>query len=406
MKIGIIGGGASGIMLGNMLNNTDAHITILEKTQSTLNKLLITGNGRCNITNLCEPEEFVKNIAHNSKFMYSAIYNFSPSDMVNYLNNNGLATKAEDNFRIFPISNRSRTVKEFLDSHINNINLVTNAEVTDIIQDNNQFIVNTLDKRYIFDIVVIATGGLSYPTTGSSGDGLMLAKRLGLDVTLTRPSLCSIRLDNINPNLEGTPFSCLLKYYKNSKLKNYIYGDGLFTSFGVSGPAVFKLTSIIQESSINKDIFALDFCSELSSEDVRTKIKEYIKDNPKKYIIHLINSFVTLKIAKDRLNRLNIDEQVQCACVSNAMVMCIADILKNYTFTINNFDNIERATITRGGVDVKQLNPHTMECKSIPNLYFIGEVIDVDAFSGGFNLQIAFSTAVACADDIKQKLRS
>ena len=406
MEIGIIGGGASGIMLGNMLNNTDAHITILEKTHSTLNKLLITGNGRCNITNLCEPEEFVKNIAHNSKFMYSAIYNFSPSDMVDYLNNNGLATKAEDNFRIFPISNRSRTVKEFLDSHINNINLVTNAEVTDIIQDNNQFIVNTLDKRYIFDIVVIATGGLSYPTTGSSGDGLMLAKRLGLDVTLTRPSLCAIRLDNINPNLEGTPFSCLLKYYKNSKLKNYIYGDGLFTSFGVSGPAVFKLTSIIQESSINKDIFALDFCSELSSEDVRTKIKEYIKDNPKKYIIHLINSFVTLKIAKDMLIRLNIDEQVQCACVSNAMVMHIADILKNYSFTIDNFDNIERATITRGGVDVKQLNPHTMECKSIPNLYFIGEVIDVDAFSGGFNLQIAFSTAVACADDIKQKLRS
>lgn len=406
MEIGIIGGGASGIMLGNMLNNTDAHITILEKTQSTLNKLLITGNGRCNITNLCEPEEFVKNIVHNSKFMYSAIYNFSPSDMVDYLNNNGLATKAEDNFRIFPISNRSRTVKEFLDSHINNINLVTNAEVTDIIQDNNQFIVNTLDKRYIFDIVVIATGGLSYPTTGSSGDGLMLAKRLGLDVTLTRPSLCAIRLDNINPNLEGTPFSCLLKYYKNSKLKNYIYGDGLFTSFGVSGPAVFKLTSIIQESSINKDIFALDFCSELSNEDVRTKIKEYIKDNPKKYIIHLINSFVTLKIAKDMLNRLNIDEQVQCACVSNAMVMHIADILKNYSFTIDNFDNIERATITRGGVDIKQLNPHTMECKSIPNLYFIGEVIDVDAFSGGFNLQIAFSTAVACADDIKQKLRS
>lgn len=406
MEIGIIGGGASGIMLGNMLNNTDAHITILEKTQSTLNKLLITGNGRCNITNLCEPEEFVKNIAHNSKFMYSAIYNFSPSDMVDYLNNNGLATKAEDNFRIFPISNRSRTVKEFLDSHINNINLVTNAEVTDIIQDNNQFIVNTLDKRYIFDIVVIATGGLSYPTTGSSGDGLMLAKRLGLDVTLTRPSLCAIRLDDINPNLEGTPFSCLLKYYKNSKLKNYIYGDGLFTSFGVSGPAVFKLTSIIQESSINKDIFALDFCSELSNEDVRTKIKEYIKDNPKKYIIHLINSFVTLKIAKDMLIRLNIDEQVQCACVSNAMVMHIADILKNYSFTIDNFDNIEKATITRGGVDVKQLNPHTMECKSIPNLYFIGEVIDVDAFSGGFNLQIAFSTAVACADDIKQKLRS
>ena len=120
----------------------------------------------------------------------------------------------------------------------------------------------------------------------------------------------------------------------------------------------------------------------------------------------MINSFVTLKIAKDMLNRLNIDEQVQCACVSNAMVMHIADILKNYSFTIDNFDNIERATITRGGVDVKQLNPHTMECKSIPNLYFIGEVIDVDAFSGGFNLQIAFSTAVACADDIKQKLRS
>lgn len=405
MKIAIIGGGASGIMLGGMINSTNAQVTIFEKTDTTLKKLLITGNGRCNVTNLVDPNEFIKNVAHNQKFLYSSIFNFSPADMVEYLNVNGLATKAEDNNRIFPVSNKAMSVKEFLDSRLTGVDIKTNSKVDNIEYIDNHFVITSMDKKFTFDIVVVATGGLSYPTTGSSGDGLKFAQNLGLSVTPTRPSLCAIRLLDDFTALEGTPFECELKYINNGKIKAKVFGNGLFTSFGVSGPAVFKLSAIISEQSINKDIFSMDFCSELNIDQLKLRIKQYIKDNPKKYIVHLVNQFVTMKIAKNMLSRIDVQEDLQCACVSNVIVDKLSNIIKNYNFVIDNFDAIERATVTRGGVDVRQINPHTMECTSIPNLYFIGEVLDVDAFSGGFNLQIAFSTAVACACDIKNKCK-
>ena len=184
MKIAIIGGGASGIMLGGMLNSTNAQVTIFEKTDTTLKKLLITGNGRCNVTNLVEPNEFIKNVAHNQKFLYSSIFNFSPADMVEYLNVNGLATKAEDNNRIFPVSNKAMSVKEFLDSRLIGVDIKPNSKVDNIEYIDNHFVITSMDKKYNFDIVVVATGGLSYPTTGSRGDGLKFAQNLRINKSL------------------------------------------------------------------------------------------------------------------------------------------------------------------------------------------------------------------------------
>ena len=318
--------------------------------------------------------------------------------MVEFLKEKQIEVVKEDNDRIFPKSNKATTIKNCFDNMISNkVDIRFDASVSSIKWENNEFIVETNSGIYTFDAVVVATGGVTYPTTGSTGDGYKFAKLFDIDTIKPRSSLCGIRLLDIPKELEGTPLNAKLSIVNNGKVVASNIGEFLFTNYGVSGPNVFTLSSKTEEYSINGYKLCFDLLVNDSKECIIDKLKKFSKNNPKKYIFHSVNSLVNIKIAKLILSKCGILENKQCANISNVEYALIADNIKALAFDIENFDSIERATVTRGGVSVKEINPKTMESKKVKNLYFIGEVIDVDALSGGYNLQIAFSTAFACA---------
>ena len=396
MKIAIIGGGASGIFCALNLDREKHQITVFEKNSDTLKKLLITGHGRCNVTNLKRCNDFLENVPHNKQFLFSSLNMFSPEDMVQFLNLNNIETISEKGDRIFPKTNKATTIKNCFDNSTNGL-VARETNVLSVKKQNNKFVVETSKGIYDFDAIIIATGGVSYPTTGSTGDGYKFAKGFGIDVFNPRPALCGIRLVDVPNMLEGTPLNCKLTVLNNGKVIASNTGEFLFTNFGVSGPNVFILSSKIEEYSINGFDLSFDLFENETKEMLIEKLKTFAKSNAKKYIFHAVNSMVNLKLAKIVLARCGIEESKQCANISSVEINKIAETLKSLVFKIENFDSIERATITRGGVNVKEINPKTMESKKIENLFFVGEVLDVDGFTGGYNLQIAFSTAFACA---------
>lgn len=401
MKIAIVGAGAAGMFCALNLDTKKHQVTVFEKNSDTLKKLLITGHGRCNVTNLKSSIDFLENVPHNKQFLYSALNMFTPYNMVEFLNINNVETICEKGDRVFPKTNKAKTIKNCFDNlTLGSIALET--AVLNIAKKDNQFVLETNKGTYNFDAVVIATGGVTYPTTGSTGDGFKFAKGFNIDVLKPRSSLCGIRLVDVPKNLEGTPINSKLSVVNKGKIIATNKGEFLFTSFGVSGPNVFTLTSKIEEYSINGFELILDLLETHTKENLILKLKEFSKNNPKKHIFYAVNSLVNLKLSKLVLSKCGIEESKQCANISNVEYNKIAETLKALTFKIENFDNIECSTITRGGVNVKEINPKTMESKKESNLYFIGEVIDVDGFTGGYNLQIAFSTAFVCAKHLNE----
>lgn len=404
MNIAIIGGGASGMFCALNIDSQKHKVTLFEKNDSTLKKLLITGNGRCNVTNLQYGNDLIENYLCNASFLHSSFNLFSPYDMVNFLTNNNVEVKVEDGNRVFPVSNKAITIKNCFDELVSkNVDLKLNTCVLSVEVKDDKYVLETNNGYYTFDALIVATGGVSFPTTGSSGDGHKFASNLKLDVVSPRSSLCAIRLQNTPSNFEGLPLNCKITLKSENKSVCSNTGEFLFTGFGVSGPNVFTLTSKINKHSINGDVLVLDLIPQLIQEDVVLSLKDYISLNSTKFVVHALNSLINLKIAKLILERLNISEKKQCAQISNAEILKMAEMIKSLEFEIDNFDNLERATITRGGVSVKEINPKNMESKKYKNLFFIGEVLDVDGLSGGFNLQIAFSTAYACANYLNQE---
>ena len=392
MKIAIIGGGAAGMFCALSLANCSAEVTIFEKNNDTLKKLLVTGHGRCNVTNLVEADKFLENVPHNSKFMFASINKFDPFDLVDYLRGKGVTTKVEKGNRVFPATNKAITIKECFDGNLpENVTLKTGCEVKKISKSKDKFKIFFNSTSQSFDAVVVATGGLTMPSTGSTGDGYEFAKKFGLEVKPQRSALCSIRLMNVPKHFEGTPFDCKVSLNHNNQTIS-LNGKGLFTGFGVSGPVIHKLSSLIEDDDISCSYLTFDLLNGKNFEQCVKDFKTYIKQNPKKYIVHLASNFVNIKFAKDLLFALNLPEKLQCANVSKEQLKTLINALKSYSFEVLGFDDINKATITRGGVSCKEIAPATMESKLVKNLYFIGEVLDVDGFSGGFNLQIAFST--------------
>lgn len=399
MRIGIVGGGAAGMFCAANLNALKHQVVVLEKNADTLKKLLITGHGRCNVTNLKQPEQFLENVPHNKNFLFSAINTFSPNNLVEFLNNNKIETIQEDNNRIFPKTNKAQTIKNCFDALASfNADVKLETEVLSVSKQDGVFEVKTCNGTYFFDALIIATGGVTYPTTGSTGFGYNVANSFNVDTIKPRASLCGIRLKNTPTNLEGTPLNCKLSILEGNKVVATNLGKFLFTSFGVSGPNVFTLSAKTEKHSIAGNVLSFDLLPNLSAEQIKQTLKTYFKNNATKFVFHALNGLINQKLAKFILAKCDVLENKQCANISNDELNKIAEALKALRFEIDNFDNLERATITRGGVSVKEINPKTMECKKVENLFFIGEVLDVDGLSGGYNLQIAFSTAVACAN--------
>ena len=428
MKVVVIGGGPAGIMSAISAKNSGNDVILIEKMNSLGKKLLITGKGRCNITSSLNINEFIQNIPGNGRFLYSAFQNFTNEDIINLLKKHNVKVKEERGNRIFPVSDKSKDVLDAFYEELKNLNvkIYTNSTVNQIIVkdgsvtgveytfNNNKYTINA-------DKVILATGGKSYPTTGSTGDGYEMAKKLGHTITEIKPSLIPI-VANENSAIEKIN----LESYKNSKelckslqglsLKNVkiqfedieknkvIYndfGEMLFTHFGISGPTILSSSAhIIRYKNINellkqgKIILKIDLKPALSNEKLDLRILRDFEKEKNKLFRNSLDELLPQKLIDPVIHLSGINPNKKVNEISKKERMQLLKILKEFCITISGFRPVEEAIITAGGINIKEINPKTMESKLINNLYFAGEIVDVDAYTGGFNLQIAYSTGV------------
>ena len=428
MKVVVIGGGPAGIMSAISAKNSGNDVILIEKMNSLGKKLLITGKGRCNITSSLNINEFIQNIPGNGRFLYSAFQNFTNEDIINLLKKHNVKVKEERGNRIFPVSDKSKDVLDAFYEELKNLNvkIYTNSTVNQIIVkdgsvtgveytfNNNKYTINA-------DKVILATGGKSYPTTGSTGDGYEMAKKLGHTITEIKPSLIPI-VANENSAIEKIN----LESYKNSKElckslqglslrnvkiqfedieKNKViyddFGEMLFTHFGVSGPTILSSSAhIIRYKNINellkqgKIILKIDLKPALSNEKLDLRILRDFEKEKNKLFRNSLDELLPQKLIDPVIHLSGINPNKKVNEISKKVRMQLLKILKEFCITISGFRPVEEAIITAGGINIKEINPKTMESKLINNLYFAGEIIDVDAYTGGFNLQIAYSTGV------------
>lgn len=405
MKILVIGAGPAGLMYTHFAKqNENNFIHLIEKNEKIGKKLYITGKGRCNVTNYKSPQEFLENVVRNKDFLKGAIYSFTPEDTYNLLSTQQ-KLKIERGDRVFPFSDKSSDVIKALSNLIEskNVFLHLNEEVLKLKKIDDNFFVKTNKNEYTFDKVVIATGGMSYPQTGSTGDGYIFAKEFGHKIEKLKPSLCQIFLKEDVKLLAGiTLKNIVLKVFdENNKEVFKEMGELLFTHKGISGPLAFKASALInRKEKISEYTISIDLKPALDEKMLDNRILRDFAKNKNKFIKNslkdlLLNSFIPLIILRSGIdinkkeNEITKDERKQ-----------LVNNIKNLNFNIKCLDEIKNSIVTSGGVSVNEINPKTMESKLVSNLYFIGEVLDVDAFTGGYSIQIAFSTAYKAANEV------
>lgn len=392
MKIAIIGGGPAGMMCA--IKAAENHgVTIFEKNEKLGKKLFITGKGRCNLTNYCDEREFLKNMVNNSNFMYSSIYSFSPFTTYYYFEELGLPLKVERGNRVFPASDKSSDVIKAYEKKLKalGVKINLNYEVTSIEKVDDKFMINGREK---FDKVVIASGGISYKLTGSTGDGYKFAKDFGHKVIDQVPGLIGINLKN-NFSLAGLTLKNVeLKVLKDKKILSREFGEMLFTHRGISGPIVLTTSSKINRL---KDFeMYLDLKPALDLEKLDARILRDFHENQNKNLENVMKSLLPRDLIIYVLEGAGISGDKKVNQITKEDRERLVRTIKNFGLKFDSLDDIDRAIVTSGGVDVKDIDPKTMESKKVKGLYFIGEVLDLDGLTGGFNIQIANSTGYSC----------
>lgn len=392
MKIAIIGGGPAGMMCA--IKAAENHgVTIFEKNGKLGKKLFITGKGRCNLTNYCDEREFLKNMVNNSNFMYSSIYSFSPFTTYYYFEELGLPLKVERGNRVFPLSDKSSDVIRAYEKKLKalGVKINLNYEVTSIEKVGEEFILNGREK---FDKVVIATGGISYKLTGSTGDGYKFAKNFGHKIINQVPGLIGINLKN-NFSLAGLTLKNIeLKVIKDKKIISNEFGEMLFTHRGISGPIVLTTSSKINRLK-DFEMF-LDLKPALEPEKLDARILRDFSENQNKNIENVMKSLLPKDLISYVLYSAGISGDEKVNQITKIERENLVKTIKNFELKFDSLDDIDRAIVTSGGIDVKDIDPKTMESKKVSGLYFIGEVLDLDGLTGGFNIQIANSTGYSC----------
>ncbi len=389
----IIGGGASGMMAGISAGSTGAKVLILEKNEKLGKKLYLTGKGRCNVTNHSDIDNHIKNIISNPKFMMSALHTFTPNDVCDFFEQNGLPLKVERGNRVFPNSDKSsdviKTLKTALDKSKVDVHL--SEELKSVRYDNNKYILCTNVNTYTTNSFIVATGGVSYPTTGSTGFGYSIASQFAHKIVPTRAGLSAINLieplsDCIGLTLRNVGVSITLngKRYKE-------FGDLLFTHNGISGPTVLTLGSKINQYDIANSVLSIDLKPALTPEQLNEKILREQSNFSNKFLDKYLCTLMPKSLVRYFMSNARLPN-VKMAALSKNLRFDVINGLKRFDLMLKNIDNIDNAIITAGGVDTKDVNPKTMESKLQSGLYFAGEVLDVDALTGGYNLQIAWST--------------
>lgn len=401
LKVAVIGGGASGLMAAITVASYGANTVIYEKNERMARKVMITGKGRCNVTNSADKETLQKAVVRNPKFMYSAFSEFDCADTVAFFENENVALKTERGGRIFPVSDKAVTIVDAL------VNKAKRSGVKFIHKEvfciSDDLVINNTDK---YDRVIIATGGASYTATGSTGDGYKFAKSLKHTVTEILPSLVPIESDDEwCSSISGLSLkNVTLSVYSNSKNKMVFkeMGEMLFCHFGVSGPLVLSASAHLDFT--NDGYYALIDLKPALSEDVLDKrLVRELSEAKTKEIQNIIGKIAPVNLGKVLLYLSEIPLNTKCCDVTREMRKALLNTIKNLRVNLTGFRPINEAIITRGGVSVKEINPKTMESKIVKGLYFAGEVIDVDAYTGGFNLQIAFSTGFVAGKNAGNK---
>lgn len=404
MKIAVIGGGPAGIMAASSASLNGADVLLIEQNSYLGKKMGITGKGRCNITNACDIRDFIANIPVNGKFMHSAFYAFSNEDMINLLQRYGVETKIERGNRVFPASDKAKTVVDALKRYAKDSGVrAVQDKVLSVKKSDKGFLVNLEKhkKTIIADKVIIATGGASYTATGSTGDGYKFASLLGHTIVTPTPSLVPLTTSgDTAKSLMGLSLkNVAIKITDTNNKKLYEdFGEMLFTHFGVSGPVILSASSHIRDFS-KKYILSIDLKPALSDEELDKRILRDFSRELNRDFINSLDELLPKKLIPVVVLLSGIPERKKVRDIKKAERLKLVQILKNFTLEINGTRPINEAIITSGGVSVKEINPKTMESKIVPGLYFAGEVIDVDAYTGGFNLQIAYSTGYLAGEN-------
>ena len=391
----IVGGGAAGLSAALFASRAGARVTMLEKNEKFGKKLYITGKGRCNLCNACDVETFLKNVQRNPRFLYSALRFLSPEDLQRLVNDLGCPTKVERGNRVFPVSDHASDVsRAFLDG-LKGQALKINAEVLGVaVEDGRVTGVRLQDRLLPCDAVILATGGVSYPATGSTGDGLRFARELGHTVTDLRPSLVPLEIKEAWPRqLQGLSLKNIcLTAAVHDKIKYCEQGEMLFTHFGISGPLVLSLSSVLATADWKDVKLSLDLKPALTHEQLDARVLRDFGEAPRKQLQNLLPALLPSRMAEIFPALCNVNPTKQPAQITAAERARIVGALKCLPMTVTGARGFEEAVVTCGGVSVKEVTPATLMSKKVKGLFFAGEMLDVDAFTGGFNLQIAFST--------------
>ena len=408
MKVVIVGGGPAGIIAAISAAQNGDNVVVLEKNSSLGKKLLITGKGRCNITSSIDISDFIKNIPGNGRFLYSAFQNYTNEDIINLLENNGVKVKEERGNRIFPVSDRAEDVLNALIKEMkkySNIEIKTAKKVKKILVNSLGSVEGVLletGEKIMAGKVILATGGKSYPLTGSSGEGYSMAKELGHTIENIRGSLVPLTAESLCQRLQGLSLRNVKITIKDENDSKKIYddfGEMLFTHFGVSGPTILSGSSHllrykeVDEKLKHKQIsLYIDLKPALSQEELDKRILRDFEEVKNKEFKNSLEKLLPKKLIDVVVDLSKINPYKKVNEITKEERQILVNLLKNFKVIITGFRPVEEAIVTAGGISIKEINPKTMESKIVPGLFFAGEIIDVDAYTGGFNLQIAYST--------------
>ena len=394
-RICVIGGGAAGMMAAGTAYLYGADVTIFESTDRLGKKLAITGKGRCNVTNNSSTNEFMENVTKNPKFLFAALNTFDTESTISFFENLGVKLKTERGKRVYPESDKAKDIVDAMRKYVEKVNVIFN-KVTNISTDGEgTFLVSTAKNQYKFDSVIIATGGKSYPLTGSDGSGYKLAMKLGHKVTELIPSLIPIESKSrVCSDLQGLSLkNVAIKIKdKNDKILYTDFGEMLFAHFGVTGPMILSASAHLRNVDISELTLSIDLKPALDEKELDGRLLSDFSEKINKDFINSLSSLLPSKLIEPFVKYTGIDGRRKVNTITKEERKTILYKLKNFEIPLYRYRPIEEAIITSGGIDVKEISPKDMQSKIIPGLYFAGEVIDVDAYTGGFNLQIAFST--------------
>ncbi|MBE6817454.1 MAG: NAD(P)/FAD-dependent oxidoreductase [Ruminococcaceae bacterium] len=402
----IIGAGAAGLMSAAESAKRGNRTTIIEKNSRPARKVMITGKGRCNVTNACfDLDDLIGNVVTNPRFLYSAFSSFMPYDTIALVEEMGVPTKIERGNRVFPVSDKAVDIVDALVKNCTQSGArIVHGTARAFRLEGERISAVILDdgSEITCDAVAICTGGKSYTKTGSTGDGYALAKSVGHSVTPLKPSLVPLVCSNyFIPALQGLSLkNVAVKVLKNGGEVYRDFGEMLFTHFGVSGPVILSASSHMKEPENGGYTLTIDLKPALTFEQLDKRLQRDFAANNNKDFINSLSKLLPRKLIPVIVRLSGIEPSAKCNAITRVERHALVTLLKEFTLDVTGFRPLEEAIITSGGVNVKEIDPKTMRSKLVPNLYFAGEVIDVDAYTGGFNLQIAFSTGYLCGNNI------